>query len=344
MALVAAAMLAGAAGCASVTTGTSQTLTIDTIPSGADCTLTREGLVIGRVNPTPVSIAVQRTRNNISVTCTKSGYQEATYLNKSGLEGATFGNVILGGLVGVAVDAASGANNKYDPKMSITLLSSATAESPAPPSQDASLPPETIQQGEQAARTERYSSPVAEFHCPEPGTIIRTSSQTLLKFVDGTGFRCNYLDESGASHQRYAVFVDGLGQFARKDLDGLWPVKVGNKVSFEIIEASPTATSAAKPNDPSGKEIYTEGFSVVGRESIKVPAGTFDTFVVEWREKAARSGTEAVIVLWYAPKTGYVVKSAVRIVTASAVDPYATSRYSAMSYEVMEVTAPKGAP
>jgi hypothetical protein len=82
-----------AAGCASVVSGTSQTLTLDTVPAGADCTLTRKGLSIGRVNPTPGAVVVQRTRDDITVSCTRDGYQTGTFVNKSGLEGATFGNI-----------------------------------------------------------------------------------------------------------------------------------------------------------------------------------------------------------------------------------------------------------
>lgn len=120
---VAATLLAcGTCGCASVVSGTSQTLTLDTAPPGAECSLTRKGLVIGRVNPTPGSILVQRTRDDITVTCTREGYQTGTFVNKSGLEATTFGNIILGGLIGVAIDSASGANNKYDATMRITLV------------------------------------------------------------------------------------------------------------------------------------------------------------------------------------------------------------------------------
>jgi hypothetical protein len=59
-----------AASCASVVSGTSQTLTLETVPAAADCTLTRKGLSIGRVNPTPGAVLVQRTRDDITVTCT----------------------------------------------------------------------------------------------------------------------------------------------------------------------------------------------------------------------------------------------------------------------------------
>jgi len=84
MAVAAAAILGG---CSSIVSGTSQTLTVNTNPSGADCKLTRNDLVIGRVNPTPGGVLVQKTKYNIIVTCDKVGYRKAAYINKSGVEG-----------------------------------------------------------------------------------------------------------------------------------------------------------------------------------------------------------------------------------------------------------------
>lgn len=142
---VAATLLAcGTCGCASVVSGTSQTLTLDTVPAGADCSLMRKGLVIGRVNPTPGAVLVQRTRDDITVTCTRDGYQTGTFVNKSGLEAVTFGNIILGGLIGVAIDSASGANNKYDATMRITLIPGepGTEQSVAQPAPASPQPPE----------------------------------------------------------------------------------------------------------------------------------------------------------------------------------------------------------
>ena len=56
------------------------------------------------------------------IRCNKDGYQEATYLNHSGSAGATFGNIVLGGGIGWAVDSAAGADNKYDSPVNITLV------------------------------------------------------------------------------------------------------------------------------------------------------------------------------------------------------------------------------
>jgi hypothetical protein len=110
-------------GCASVIEGTSQLITVNTNPSGADCSLNRnpEG-VIGRVNGTPSGVTIRKTKYDITIKCNKAGYQEATYLNHSGAAGATFGNIVLGGGIGWAVDSASGSDNKYDSPVNVTLV------------------------------------------------------------------------------------------------------------------------------------------------------------------------------------------------------------------------------
>jgi hypothetical protein len=61
--------------------------------------------VIGHVTGTPAAVTIRKTKYDITIKCNKAGYQEATYLNHSGAAGATFGNIILGGGIGWAVDS-----------------------------------------------------------------------------------------------------------------------------------------------------------------------------------------------------------------------------------------------
>jgi len=107
--------------CSSIVEGTTQQITINTNPSGADCSLKRNEEVLGHVNPTPGSILIKKTKYDILVTCSKKGYQDATYLNHSGSAGATFGNIVAGGGIGWEIDSASGADNKYDSPLNMTL-------------------------------------------------------------------------------------------------------------------------------------------------------------------------------------------------------------------------------
>ena len=120
-------------GCASVIEGTSQEIKVVTNPPGANCAFEREGSVIARVDQTPGAVTIKKTKHDITLKCTKTGYQEGTYLNHSGAAGATFGNIVLGGGIGWAIDSASGADNKYDGVVNVTLVPEGAAAAPPPP-------------------------------------------------------------------------------------------------------------------------------------------------------------------------------------------------------------------
>jgi hypothetical protein len=109
-------------GCASVTKGTTQSVTVNTDPSGATCTMARDGKPLAVVNPTPGSVTVGKSFGTISVNCKKAGYQDAAGVVASTFQAMTFGNILFGGLIGVAVDAASGAMSEYPPMVTITLV------------------------------------------------------------------------------------------------------------------------------------------------------------------------------------------------------------------------------
>lgn len=99
-------------------------------PTGANCALVREGAVIARINPTPAAATIKKTKHDITIECEKDGYQKTTYFNHSDVNGATVGNVILGGGIGWAIDSASGADNKYTTPVNITMTPQVAAAAP----------------------------------------------------------------------------------------------------------------------------------------------------------------------------------------------------------------------
>lgn len=108
-------------GCATITTGSAQNVNVLTEPEGAACIFRRNGSVIGIVNPTPGSLSVTKSHTAIEIDCRKAGFLDATGTVGRQFQPMTFGNVILGGLIGVIVDAASGATAQYDPTVSIRM-------------------------------------------------------------------------------------------------------------------------------------------------------------------------------------------------------------------------------
>ncbi len=93
----------------------------------------RQGVKIGTILKAPGSTLVNKTKHDIWIVCVKQGYQQATYLNHSGIAPGTFGNIVAGGGIGWAIDSASGADNKYDSPVNLSLV-------PAPPGPGATAP------------------------------------------------------------------------------------------------------------------------------------------------------------------------------------------------------------
>ena len=119
--------LAMLSACASIITGTTQTVTVSTDPAAATCTLDRAGTRVGAIPATPGSVRLDKSGKDLAVTCAKEGYQTATVQQSSSFNGVTFGNIVLGGVVGIIVDAASGANFNYPSDVRMSL-----AANPAP--------------------------------------------------------------------------------------------------------------------------------------------------------------------------------------------------------------------
>ena len=108
--------------CATIVEGTSDTVTLSTNPAGAACTIDRNGQRVGAVPTTPGSVRIGKSRHDLNVACSKEGYRAATATASSRFTGTTIGNVVAGGFIGVAVDAASGANSRYPSEVRLDLV------------------------------------------------------------------------------------------------------------------------------------------------------------------------------------------------------------------------------
>lgn len=108
--------------CATIVSGTQQSLFIDTPDvEGAHCDLTDSKGGSWYLGNTPASITVVKGNGPMNIVCKKPGYKTARAVLEEDIAGATLGNVILGGGVGIFVDAASGAAQKYPDKATVWM-------------------------------------------------------------------------------------------------------------------------------------------------------------------------------------------------------------------------------
>jgi hypothetical protein len=128
--------------CATVTRGTSQKYAIESTPSGADVALST-----GQTCVTPCKLKLKR-KHGFTATFTKAGYEPLRAQVKSKFSGGGAamgaGNVLIGGVIGAAVDGSSGALNNLTPNpLKVQLVESATAApaADAAPAPDAATAP-----------------------------------------------------------------------------------------------------------------------------------------------------------------------------------------------------------
>jgi hypothetical protein len=134
-------VLALTSACATIFEGNDHTITVSTKPPGARCDIKRESEPLATIHPTPGSIKIDKSKNDLTISCTKDGYAPASVTSESRMVGTTLGNVGVGllvpvvGVIGLIADAASGANFTYPPLVEIELTpnDSVVAAAPAGP-------------------------------------------------------------------------------------------------------------------------------------------------------------------------------------------------------------------
>lgn len=125
-------------GCASIVTGQNQPLSVETKnPNGnqvvgAACRcINDKGTYF--VN-TPGTIVVQRSYGDLLINCTKEQIEPGCAV-KSTTKAMTAGNCLFGGLIGIAVDAGTGAAYDYPSLITVIMGQSITIGAPAPEQQ-----------------------------------------------------------------------------------------------------------------------------------------------------------------------------------------------------------------
>lgn len=106
--------------CASVTTGTNQSISVNTEPEkGATCELHNDKGT-WYVSSTPGSVVVHRAYSDLNIVCRK-GEKTGNTVVKSTTKGMAFGNILVGGIIGTGVDISTGAAYDYPTSISVFL-------------------------------------------------------------------------------------------------------------------------------------------------------------------------------------------------------------------------------
>ncbi|BCT92443.1 hypothetical protein LYSHEL_14670 [Lysobacter helvus] len=114
----------GLTGCATVTRGSTQAFTVDSVPLGATVSMSN-----GERCTTPCTLKLKR-KHPVSVEVCKAGFSAVNTTVQSQMSGAggtaLAGNVLIGGLIGAGVDAATGATKDLRPNpLMLTLVADA---------------------------------------------------------------------------------------------------------------------------------------------------------------------------------------------------------------------------
>ncbi len=99
----------GLSGCATVMHGANQTFELASDPTGASVKLSNGASCV-----TPCKLELPR-RHDFRADFMLAGFRPVYVLVQSKMGGATFGNLLAGGIIGAVVDSSNGASNKLSP-------------------------------------------------------------------------------------------------------------------------------------------------------------------------------------------------------------------------------------
>lgn len=108
--LMVACVAAATVGCASIMHGTTQKIGISSSPTGAAVSINNKAL-----GSTPLFADLKRSEEHI-VTIELPGYEKTQLTLTKSVSGWVWGNIVFGGLIGLAVDAISGGLYNLSPE------------------------------------------------------------------------------------------------------------------------------------------------------------------------------------------------------------------------------------
>lgn len=98
-------------GCATIMNGDMVNVPVHTTPSGATV------VINGATYTSPTTVMVPRGKGDFKLHIEKEGYEPVDIMLTQSVDGWVWGNILFGGLIGVAVDFISGDAYDIDPEL-----------------------------------------------------------------------------------------------------------------------------------------------------------------------------------------------------------------------------------
>ena len=95
---------------------------MNTEPAGATCTVARGGEELAAIAQTPTQVTISKGFRALAVDCKKEGHTDVQMNVRSGFQPITLGNILIGGGIGLIIDAGTGAMAQYPKSVSLSLV------------------------------------------------------------------------------------------------------------------------------------------------------------------------------------------------------------------------------
>jgi hypothetical protein len=303
-------------GCASITTGGTQNVSVEATAAnqavtGASCQLTNDKGSWGVVAPGTVN--VRGSYGDLAVRCESEQFEPGIASFKSTTKPMAFGNILVGGIIGATIDVSTGAAYQY-PSMLSVALGSPTGKPGSPVVLQPVVALPTLQVGDMWEYTveDRYSGATRSVRWSVDSLQDGRASMNGGARVESLDGRTVVINQAGAGDFDTFEPPQGWGR-PNLQLGQMWELKYD---AFDGVPRSPVETQAR----------------VVRREVVQTPAGRFNTLVVEHQGSAIRnSGTanlphRAKFTVWIDEASGRVVKFESDVFASSGSQPARISR------------------
>jgi S1-C subfamily serine protease len=224
--VIALTLIVLASSCATIVTGSRDNVSVESEPPGAEFETSS-----GQKGTTPAVITIADTET-LSVTVTKPGYAPGSASLAPRMSGWVVGNVLIGGLIGLAIDLISGQWRTHDDRIVVKLTLGDDHSPPVASTSDAAI----IDASGTGICVHPDGLVVTAYH------LVRNAHEISIQFADGTSTRATL--ENWDANADVAV------------------IRVQHQLSSYL---TPGAATAIAP----GAHVFTVGFPVVellGRE------------------------------------------------------------------------------